>query len=182
MKRLVAFALAAVLVFGLCGCTGSANARNFGEVVQDWNTRGDSSVIEPSEIVTYKDGKVGETLGFDVTCPTVADIKPIKFFAIDGWFCQVEYKAPDERVLVVRVAREEAKNLILTYDETHNATSETRTVDGAEVLVRTGEKGCTMVSWVRDGFQFIAHSSAVYDAPTTQEIDGLVAGLRAADV
>ncbi|MGD9559158.1 MAG: hypothetical protein AB7V55_00945 [Oscillospiraceae bacterium] len=178
-KRVLAWVAAAACLL-LVGCANPAGD-NFANQVTDWRPESRRDAYgEPSDIVPYDAPGFEAELGFIVTdYPDDDALTPIKNFAIDSWFAQIEYETADERVLVVRIAREDAggKRLVDTYHEGHYSNPQELDVDGVEVRVRMAERGCTLVSWVKGGFQYLMHSNNLQSPPTTEEITALVAGL-----
>lgn len=176
-------ALALCLLAAGCAKANPAG-ENFADVVTDWQPESRREGYgEPSDITTYDAPGFAKELGFVVTdYPDDDALHPFKFFAIDYWFCQMEYQTEDERVLVLRIAREDAggKRLADTYHD-HYSHVETTEVDGVSLRVANGESGCTLASWVKNGFQYIVHSTHLQDAPAQGEIETLVRGLNCAE-
>lgn len=180
MKRLIALALALVMVFGLtllAGCKGSDVATNFGKAVAEWKESGGKKESD-TIIDTYTDGDMAESLGFNVVSyPSGSALFPDKFFAIDEWFAQLQYVTPDERSLIVRTAPTGIRELKYSYTEAHDQDVRVTTIDGIEVTTGVAEKGCTLISWERDGFQFLLHSNHQQNPPPDAEVKALVTGL-----
>lgn len=183
MKRLIATGLVLVMAGGLlAGCQRSNIATNFGQAVIEWKENEGKKQSE-TVIDTYQDGDMGESLGFDIVMyPDSAAMPADKFFAIDNWFAQIQYKMPDGRDLVVRVAREDTRTLIYSYNERHETDLVTKILSGAEVAVGLSEKGCTLASWNKGGFQYLVHSNERQAPPSDGEIEALVSGLLCRDV
>lgn len=187
MKRAGCVLLAALLCAGLLAGCGSGGA---GQGLTDFVSARDKELkkptredvsANPTEVETYTDGSFAGVLGFNVVrVASDANVSPTKYFTIDGWFGQIEFLSADGLVLVLRVAREDKKDLTTTYEEDHYATDETRTVDGIEVRTRTAQRGCCMVTWALDGYQFLVHSNAAQGRPPDADIDSVVAGTRCA--
>lgn len=184
--RLFVLVLAALLLFslGLTACKRSNVSTNFGEAVLDWKAGGTSgaSHVQETQLDTYTNGDFGDSLGFDVTAyPDSAALSPQKFYAIEQWFGQIEYFTADDRVLVLRIARDNSKDVRTTYTENHNTQEESRTVDGIEVSLARSGNGCTMVFWEKEGFQYLIHSNFQQDPPSDDEVNQLVRGLQSED-
>lgn len=173
-------ALAACLL--LAACSDNQVARNFTGFIQDWGPQptqsGGTSQVK-SEIVPYDTPAFAESLGFDVTSwPNTKQLQPVGYYAVDGWFGQIEYHTEDGRILVLRVAAEGADGLPSTYKESHSQGAELE-LDGLPVQRRPGSGGCVMYTWQRDGFQFMVHSNKAFAAPSEAEIEAMVRGLAA---
>lgn len=167
MKR--AAALALVLVALLCGCTQNAMEANINRRIQDWRPE---SHAGPSDIVEYTDGNFHEKLGFDVVgYPNTTDYPPQKFFSVDTWFGQIEYRTQDGRLLVLRMAKDTSSDLATSYAERHNQDVSTRQLGDVAITTAKAEKGCVMSSWEKSGFQYILHSNEKYAAPSEEEVD-----------
>lgn len=180
MKRLFALGLALVMACGmllLSACGRSNVASNFGAAVAEWKEN-EGKKESDTLIGTYTDGEMAKDLGFNVTSyPNSVSLTPDKFFSIDRWFAQLQYVTPDGRSLIMRAASENARTLTRSYDEAHTFDVTTQTIDGVEVEVSRAEKGCTMVSWVRAGFQYVLHSNEKQDPPGDDEIRAFVEGM-----
>ncbi len=188
MKRMGAALLAAVLLCALlAGCKRSNAGQNFGEIVagrykdnQNRYAASNSESLPPPEpipIVTYQNGNFGPTLGFTITqYPNNATLSPTKFFALDGWFSQIEFVSNDEKHLVLRTAFTDAGYLTITYKELHDASDTSRDVGGVEVRTRNAPSGCSMVTWNQGEFQFLLHSNAAQGPLPTDLVDMVVSG------
>lgn len=179
MKRAVILLLAAVLL--LAGCKRSAVAQNVGPALDEWQAEGqEQEKNEPSDIVTLQNNDFSAELGFVVEGLPVGDgLSANKFFAIDGWFAQIEFERSGEGVLVLRVARTTSRPLRSTYSENHSAQRLDREIDGIEVVVGASSKGCAMIAWQRGDFQYSVHTPKDVGLPADAEIEALVGGLSA---
>lgn len=180
MKRLTArillLAMAGCLLLA-AGCGRSNVATNFGTAVVEWKENGGAKESDTT-IDTYTDGDMAESLGFDVVAyPDTEALTADKFFAIDDWFAQIQYVTPDERSLIVRTSPVGIRQLVHSYTEAHDLDVRVATIDGVEVNTGLAEKGCTLVSWERDGFQFLLHSNHKQDPPSDSEVKAFVTGL-----
>lgn len=177
---LLRLALGMVALSMLASCGGSPVGENINRAIEDWKDPPPFSA-EKSEYTEFNTPAFGSELGFDVVAyPNTADLKPYKFFALEGWFGQMQYKTKDQRVLVVRVAEEGEAPLLTTYKEPHTVDEQLRTIDGIEVTVRHSPEKCMAVTWSREGFQYMVHSRSDQAPITDDEIDQLVKGLNSA--
>lgn len=180
-KRIRALVLALLCVLALAGCGSGSVGQNLGRYVEERNDKPPMAANSgvKAEIATYTDANFADVLGFNVvqTAPNTA-MSATKFFTIDGWFGQIEFLTGDGRVLVLRVAKDTEKDLSTTYAEKHSASTETRTVDGVDVNIRTAKEGCGAAAWKRDGYQFYLHSNKAQGRPTDAEIDAVAASVR----
>ncbi|NLW78804.1 MAG: hypothetical protein GXY32_05265 [Ruminococcaceae bacterium] len=170
----------------LAACTSNPAGENFAHAIEDWKPESRrENYGEPSEIVPYDAPDFTETLGFAVVeYPDTEALSPFKFFAIDKWFCQIEYQTDNDRVLVVRIAREDAGGKLITdtYSEGHFSNVEHYELAG-DVTLRYGENsvGCAMGSWVKNGFQYLVHSNKHQTLPSEAELETLALGLNCED-
>ncbi len=189
MKRKTAAWLAVLLcAVLLSGCSSNAG-QQFGEYVAQRHKanlgRANAASASPAQpetvdIVTCQNGSFGPSLGFDLTVyPSNASLTPNKFFAIDGWFSQIEFLSSENLHLVLRTAFTDAGYLTATYRELHDASDTTREVDGIEVRTRNAAAGCSMVTWTRGDFQFLLHSNTNQGPLPTELVDMVVTGTRA---
>ncbi len=173
--------LAGVLCLALAAC-GGGTGQHFTGFVQDFGggaRQPASGSAAKSEITPYQSPAFADSLGFNVTqWPDTAQLTPAFYFAIDGWFGQIEYHTPDERVIVVRVASLDEPSLTTTYTERHFLKASDEHQDVA-MQSGMGEDGCMLYCWEQGGFQFSAHSGRSFAKPTTEEVAALVAGLTA---
>ena len=161
----------------LAGCTSSAG-QNFGDALQDW----DPKLSPPSDAnpVSYENGQFGDRLGFNVVSyPKGSSLYAHKFFVINEAYAQIEFADSEGRALVLRVAPADAGTLTTTYGETHTTSDSTRTAEGIEVRTRGSSEGCSMVTWERDGYQFLLHSNKAQGALPEAEVDEVVRDTRA---
>lgn len=178
MKRLLVIGLLCAGML-LCGCNSGAgqNLAYFVEAREENLGRGESRA--PTEVHTYTDANFADTLGFNVVeVASTGGVTPIKYFTMDGWIGQVEFMTGSDEILVLRVASEEGRNLMATYEETHDASDNTRTVGDVEVRTRTAKAGCCMVTWAKGGYQFLLHSNVKQGQPADAEVDAIVQGTR----
>lgn len=188
MKRAVPFLLVAVLACAcLTGC-GRQAGENFGRVVAERqalregqnNPTGSSASVVSIPIEPYQDGNFGPSLGFNVTgYPNNSTLSATKFFALDGWFSQIEFVSNEGQHLVLRTAFSDAGFLTTTYKELHGETDTTRTLNTTEVRTRNMKDGCSMVTWSQGEFQFLLHSNAAQGPLPTSLVDMVVSGTRA---
>ena len=168
--------------FTVSACASTPAAENINQAIEEWRHPGSAS-IGKSVIEEFDKPDFSPTLGFDVIAyPNTAELLPYKFFAIDGWIGQIQYKTKDERIFVLRVAKESAERLLNTYSEPHTLEMETRTIDGLEVEVRHSPEKCTAVVWKRNGFQYLLHSRGSQAQITDAEIEEFVKGLDSASL
>ncbi len=173
-------AVAACVAVAACGGNAGQNFTGFVQGLGGGARQSGGASQVKSEIVPYAHARFGQDLGFDVAqWPDTPQLKPAYFYAIDGWFGQIEYHTPDERVIVVRVAGAEGPSLTTTYTETHYFGETASAVGGVEVQEGYGEGSCTLFYWQRGNFQFTAHSGRSYAAPSQEEVTALVEGLAA---
>lgn len=177
MKKATGILLVSLCMALLVGCSSTPAAENINEAIEAWRKSREASESQ-TEIEEFTSGQFAGVLGFNVTSyPDNQSLQPYKYFAIDGWFGQIQYKTPDERVLVVRVADKDAKRLLKTYTEPHTLNIVKQTIDGIEVEVRTAPEGCMAVVWKRGDFQYLVHSRESQGAIPQEEIEALVKGL-----
>lgn len=179
--------LLALLLAVACatGCKRSNVTENVNYVIADWrpDQKHSGGKAEPSDINQLDSPAFGPFNGFYVLAwPDDEDLTAEKFFAVDGWFGQIEYRTADDRLLVLRVARAGGKRVGSTYDESHNEDVETFEVEDIEVREGHGEYGCVMFNWERGEFQYLLHSSRSQDPPARELVEKMVAGLDAVDV
>ncbi len=161
----------------LSGCSSTPAAENLNHALEEWRHQ-ESASLAKSVIEEFDTPVFNSALGFDVIAyPNTTELKPYKFFAIEHWIGQIQYLTPDERILVVRVAKEDGKRLLSTYSEPHTIDMETRTIDGIEVEIRHSPEKCTAVVWKRNGFQYLVHSRGTQGPMTDAEIEAFVKGL-----
>ncbi|MDL2219974.1 hypothetical protein LJC04_06585 [Ruminococcaceae bacterium OttesenSCG-928-O06] len=177
-KRMAVLLLALVL---LAGCKRSNIAQNFGAAIEDWApAQTDDAKKNPSDIVALEDADFSEELGFTLAAfPSSDGLVPYRFYAIDGWLAQVEYQAPEERVLVLRIARTRSTSLFSTYEEPHYASDETILMGDTEVRLQTSADGCAMATWKRGDFQYLLHSNKRQGMFAAGEVERMVQTLRA---
>lgn len=181
MKRVILMMAAVFSVFILLAGCSSDLGTTVNQKIEDW--RPDEKGNGKASIEVYDEPAFSKSLGFDVvTYPNSRELNPYKFFVIDLWFGQIQYKTADGRVLVVRIAKEDSSSLSETYAEIHNQKKEMRTIDGVEATTGWSSDGCVLTSWKRNGFQYTVHSNENQDPPTTAEIDELVKVLDCAVV
>lgn len=186
LKKAAALLLALALVAGAAGCKRSNIIGNVDIVIADWRPdqkTGANGKAEPSDINQLDSPAFGPFNGFYVLAwPDDDELTADKFFAVDGWFGQIEYRMADDRLLVVRVARAGGKRIDSTYSESHREDVETFEVDGIEVTEAHGEYGCMLVTWKRGEFQYLLHSGQQQEAPPRALVEKMVSGLDAVDV
>lgn len=174
-------ALLAVAVL-LAGC-GRSKVAQVGGVLDEWRYHEPempATSVEPVEYVPMETPDFTELLGFRMMgMPSAEAYVPEKFFVLDGWYAQMEFRTGDERLLVVRVAATGAGSLVATYPEGHHQSGETLQAEGIEVTVRSDTAGCGMAAWQRDGYDFLLHSGKLYGPPPTADIQAMVKGLVA---
>ena len=180
MKRAIGLVLLVAVVFSLVACKRS-EVQNVGVALDEWRTPPKSEPTpEPMDVEVYTDADFSKDLGIDVvSLPDAGQITPNKFFALDGWFGQIEFTTADNFSLNVRLARAEDERLSGTYAEGHVFGKETRTIDGLEVTVATATEGCALVTWVRGEVQYALHSNKKQGVPPAALIEAMVKGLDA---
>ncbi len=181
MKRTTTLVMGILLCAALAlgGCRSNV-AGNFGKNVQDWKQNDGKNTEPQTDLGTYTDGQMADKLAFNVTAyPETDAFTPTKFFAISYWFAQIEYETPNGNIYVARVAKEGNKDVASSYDEKHDTDVSTQTVDGVEVRTGVSGKGCTLVSWTRDGFNYLVHSRPDQEPLSDEEVQLFVQGLAA---
>lgn len=156
---LAVFLLALALLF--TGCKRSNVAYNFGQGLEEWrpDKQKDDSLRGKSDIVEYDTPEFGPTLGFGMTSwPDGDGLEMYACFAIDE-FGQVQYRTPEDWVLVLRVAPE-GTTLASLYQETHYHNREEYEAGGVKVTQGSAlEDGCAIALWNKDGFTYTLHSN-----------------------
>lgn len=190
MKKWLLAALCLALLAGLPGCGSRRAGDNFSDFYEEYKENLPVSVSPPalpSEITPAKDGNTGAAIGFDlVQYPNTAALPLSKIYTVDGWFAQLEYPTggtaenDEKRLLVLRVAKAESKRLATTYASAHHSSPEDFTAAGVEVHRAQSEKGDTMLTWEKDGFQYLLHSYFTYTPPTDAELEAFITGMAAA--
>ncbi len=156
-RKHLALAALAISVL-LAGCDSSL-ARNFGDTIARWQGVTNEVVKPISDITTYYDGDFAPHLGFSVISWHSSDeLAAVKFFAIDGWFGQIEYNTPEGYLYVLRVAQAEQGWLAGTYAEGYYQNERVYDIGGNEITVGDSVEGDVLARWEKNGFQYTLHS------------------------
>ncbi len=161
--KAVALGLALAFLMLASACTSHAGdefARVLNErwsIIED-SPDPDAPPPEPVEIVPYENGDFAPTLGFDlVSYPSHEGLLVQKFFALDGWFGQIEYDASDGFYPSLRVATTDSEDLHTTYPDLPSDVGEIRSIDNLDVRVRHDGGSVVMAYWVRGDFQYLLY-------------------------
>ncbi len=130
MKRVLALGILAVaLLFSACG---RSNVYQMGQALDHWaGGAQDGKAPEPIDVQAYEDSDFSATLGIEVVAlPDESTMTANNFFALDGWFGQIEFTTADDMSLNVRLAKADAKRLATTYSESHVLDKQTMANDG----------------------------------------------------
>ncbi len=118
----------------------------------------------PVEIVPYENGDFAPDLGFDlVSYPSHENLMVQRFYALDGWFGQLEYEAADGLAPVLRVAQADGEDLHSTYANLSPTAGLERTVGDIEVRVHHMDDTTVMAYWLRGDFQYLVHLNRSQD-------------------
>lgn len=167
-KSWAAVVLAALLL--LSGCKQSGLETNIGQAFA--NISPEDEQVRHDDIVQYDSPDFEEKVGIRVVSYLeTADIYADRFYSIDDWFGQIEYRTSDERLMVLRIARDTSRDLKKGYSEKHVLEMETRTAAGLEITTAASVDGCHLSSWTQDGIQYTLHTSHLYKPPTKEEVD-----------
>ncbi len=177
MKRVLALGMAMAALL-LCACTHSG-VNQMGQTLDNWAGGNQTEQApEPIDVQVYKDADLSSALGIEViSLPDESEMTANKFFALDGWFAQIEFTTADDLSLNVRLAKADAKRLATTYSESHVLDKQTMEIDGLEVTVASSPEGCALASWRRGDIQYVMHSNTKQGVPPTGDIELMVMGL-----
>ncbi len=187
-KRGFIFCFLVAMVMLTTACTSNAGD-NFSRMLQDrWQIIQDSPdpdapPPDPVEIIPYDNGDFGPTLGFDlVSYPSHDGLLAERFFALDGWFGQIQYDAGEDMHPVLRVAFTDGPDLHTTYANLTPNVGEERTIDNISVRVRHMEDTTVMVYWLRGDFQYLLHLHHTEDEQVDSVIEELVSNVDSRSV
>lgn len=187
MKKRLFWPILLLAALLLAACDSNPAGENFVRSIEDWEADVQrESYGQASSIVQLEGPNFADTLGFEVVAyPDDDTLEPERYFSVDNWFCQIEYRAADERLLVLRIAKDDAPwRVRSTYDESHGENEESLELgvpDSEEpIAVHIGENrtGCSMASWRQGGYQYILHSNRQQQRLPVEEVEAMVLGLR----
>lgn len=176
MKKTFLIIISMVIVLGFAGCSSAGqNLGRFVEEVQDTREQSDPEAHKV-DIVTCQNPSFGSWLGFDVTSyPNDTALYPHKYFVMDNWYGQVEFKDAEDHSFVLRVAYKSEEFLSSTYLGSYKKSDNKLDIDGTMVRIRTNENKETMYTWQNGNFQFLLHAN--HTQPTEEQLTRFVKGL-----